>query len=337
MNLGAGKNRWLPCLMNFNLLLAWQMPLLLRWEDQIRFMEQPEIKYFDRHLGKIRSEKVYGDKWLKRIYGNPLGNLTLWCMVKRLWFSRWYGKRMDAKSSRDRIKPFIRNFELQEEEFLEPAENFRTFNEFFYRKLKPESRPIASSATEAIFPADGRHLGFQKLDDLDGVFVKGQTFDLPRLFGSKEKAASFEGGSLVLSRLCPVDYHRFHFTAAGMASNPELIQGCLSSVNPIALRLKLAILWENKRNLSFIDSEHFGRIACFEIGATCVGSMNYTKSLPGKVAKGDEKGFFSFGGSSLITLFQPGRIALAEDLLEHSSHQREVYAKMGSSMGSKSA
>jgi phosphatidylserine decarboxylase len=130
-----------------------------------------------------------------------------------------------------------------------------------------------------------------------------------------------------------VDYHRFHYPLAGKASAPTLINGGLSSVNPIALRRDLSIFWQNKRNLSYLETDGFGRIASFEVGATCVGSMTYGESLPGFVEKGDEKGFFSFGGSSVLTLFEPNRILLAEDLLEHSAQNRELYARMGEPMG----
>ena len=296
-------------------------------------MNSEPIQYFDRHAGRIRTEKVYGERWLRWAYGNPLGRLTLWIAVKRAWFSHWYGQRMDAPASREHISRFIENYSVDESEFLDSSETFKTFNEFFYRRLQPETRPIAKGGRIAVFPADGRHLGFADISRLDGVFVKGQEFDLPRLFGSHAAAAPYQHGTIVLSRLCPVDYHRFHFPASGMASVQQAIQGSLNSVNPIALRRRLAIFWENKRNLSYLNNKYFGRIANFEIGATCVGSMIYSASLPCEVAKGEEKGYFSFGGSSVLTLFEPNRISLTEDLLSHSSRQRELYARMGESMG----
>jgi phosphatidylserine decarboxylase len=296
-------------------------------------MSEDPIEYFDRHSKQKLIEQVYGEKWLHRIYGNPLGRLVLWLAVKRSWFSRWYGYRMSKPQSRQLIPEFISKYGLDVSEFAEPVASFSSFNDFFVRRLKPSARPIAQADDIAIFPADGRHMGFQDLSDLEGVFVKGQSFDLKSLFGSEEAAAPFEQGSLIISRLCPVDYHRFHYPSAGKASAPSLINGGLSSVNPIALRRDLSIFWQNKRNLSYIETDGFGRIASFEVGATCVGSMTYGQSLPGFVEKGDEKGFFSFGGSSVITLFEPNRILLAEDLLEHSAHNRELYARMGEPMG----
>ena len=160
--------------------------------------------------------------------------------------------------------------------------------------------------------------------------------DLPRLFGSEETASQFADGALVISRLCPVDYHRFHFPVSGEATPPSLIRGGLKSVNPIALRRNLAILWENKRFLSFVESDLFGPVACIEIGATCVGSVHYLPLGPDTVSKGDEKGWFSFGGSMTMTFFQKGKIRLAEDLLDQSASGIELYARMGDHMGSPS-
>lgn len=296
-------------------------------------MNTDHIKYFDRGTGKICTEKVYGERWLRWVYSNPLGRLTLWAVVKRAWFSHWYGRRMNSPESRKRIKKFIEEFDIDETDFKDPPETFGSFNEFFCRRLKPEARPIEDGREVAVFPADGRHLGFADISKLDGIFVKGQQFDLPRLFGSHEAASHYESGSIVLSRLCPVDYHRFHFPASGLLSKPEAIAGSLKSVNPIALRRRLSIFWENKRNLSYIETKRFGRIVNFEVGATCVGSINYTSAPPCKATKGEEKGYFCFGGSSVLTLFEPNRISLDDDLLHHSSEQRETYARMGESMG----
>jgi phosphatidylserine decarboxylase len=137
-----------------------------------------------------------------------------------------------------------------------------------------------------------------------------------------------------MSRLCPVDYHRFHFPVGGVPEKPRIINGPLFSVSPIALRQNIRILSENKRALSIIRSPEFGEVLMLEIGATNVGSIEYTY-LPGQpVQKGAEKGFFKFGGSSMITLFEPGKLRLATDLTENSRQQRELYARMGDRIGS---
>jgi phosphatidylserine decarboxylase len=172
---------------------------------------------------------------------------------------------------------------------------------------------------------------------MEGFFVKGQKFDLPALLGDPALAERFARGSLVLSRLCPVDYHRFHFPVCGVPGTPRLLPGPLFSVSPLALRRRLAYLWENKRVLTEVHTERFGLVLILEIGATNVGSIVQTFTPNRPVAKGAEKGFFRFGGSSVITLFEPGRISLAPDLLRESAGHRELYAHVGESLGIRGA
>lgn len=299
--------------------------------------EQDAIEFFNRYIGTLETEVVYGDGFLKWAYGSPLGRLTTEAVVKRALFSQWYGWRMDRRTSAKKIAPFIEEYGLDVGEFLKSPDSFKTFNEFFYRHLKPEARPIDGGEDSIVFPADGRHLGFADASQIDRVFVKGQSFDIPKLLGDAELGKKYEKGSLVLSRLCPVDYHRFHFPVAGLngepEQNPKLLNGMLYSVNPIALRRNLGIFWENKRYLTQIKTEHLGSVLFLEIGATCVGGVVHTH-VPGQYAeKGAEKGYFQFGGSSVITLFEPGTVELAEDLLEQTACGYELYAKMGDVMG----
>ena len=291
------------------------------------------IRYFNRHTAAIETEQVYGEAFLRWAYGNPLGALALAALVKRPVFSKWYGRRMSTPQSAARITPFIARYGLDPTAFADPPESFANFNEFFYRKLKPAARPIDADDDSAVFPADGRHLGFERASAISGVFVKGQRFDLPALLGDADLAARYADGSLVLSRLCPVDYHRFHFPVAGTPGPTRLIEGPLFSVSPLALRQHLSYLWTNKRTLTRLESRRFGTVLLLEIGATCVGSIaqTFTAGLP--VAKGAEKGYFAFGGSSTITLFEPGAIRLEDDLRDHSATHTELYAQVGSRLG----
>ena len=197
----------------------------------------------------------------------------------------------------------------------------------------PPGLSLAAADDSAVFPADGRHLGFAKASAVEGVIVKGQRFNLSKLLGDQKLAERFADGAAVFSRLCPVDYHRFHFPVAGISGEARLINGPLYSVNPLALRDRLSILWENKRFITEIESEQFGKVLMLEIGATNVGSVNHTFVPTRPVAKGEEKGYFAFGGSATLTLFEPGRVKLDEDLLEQSAQQRELYAKVGDRLG----
>jgi phosphatidylserine decarboxylase len=298
-------------------------------------MASEPIQYFNRYTGRIEMEDVYGDRFLRWTYGNPLGRLSLHTLVKRAAFSRWYGRRMDAPVSRGKVAPFISTYKVRAEEFADEPKSYRTFNEFFYRKLKGGARPIDPDPNTAVFPADGRHFGFQDVSKLEGIFVKGAVFDLRKLLADDALAKRFHDGAMVLSRLCPVDYHRFHFPVGGVPSAPVIINGPLFSVNPIALRRNIHIFTENKRAVSRIESEQFGTVAMLEVGATCVGSFDYTFTQGERVEKGAEKGFFKFGGSSTVTLFERGRIQLADDLVNYSQQGIELYARMGDRLGKK--
>jgi len=299
----------------------------------IAVLNMDQILYYDRYRRETCIEKVYGDKALRWTYGTLAGRISLNALVKRALFSHWYGWKMDRPDTKAKIAPFIQQYELDASEFARDVEDFANFNEFFFRKLKPEARPIDPNTSSVVFPADGRHLCIPDLSRSNGLFVKGEMFNLETLLGDKRLAETYARGSLLLSRLCPVDYHRFHFPAGGVPTAIRLINGPLYSVNPIALCQNIHILATNKRVLAELQTELFGKVLLIEIGATCVGSILQTYSPEAVVAKGDEKGYFRFGGSSTITIFEPGRIEFDRDLVENSGQHRELYARVGDHMG----
>jgi phosphatidylserine decarboxylase len=290
------------------------------------------IEVFNRYTGATEVERVYGESWLRWTYESGLGRASLHALVKRAWFSRWYGWRMSRPASATRVEPFIAQYGLDASELDRPADSFATFNEFFSRPLRAGARPIDPDVRSVVFPADGRHLGFARWGTQDRVYAKGQSFDLASLLGDAALGREFAGGALVISRLCPVDYHRFHFPIGGVAGAPRAIEGPLFSVSPIALRRRVEYLVENKRVVTIVGDSACGRVAVVEIGATCVGTIVQTHTS-GRVEKGAEKGLFRFGGSCVVTVFQAGRVALADDLVRESLAGREIYARMGDRMG----
>ena len=291
------------------------------------------IRYFNRYSGKLESEEVYGGDFVRLVYGTSLGWPLAVLIARRVWFARAYGAWMRRASSRRLVAPFVERFKIDASEMEKAPEEFCSFNDFFVRTLRPASRPIDPDPNAVVFPADGRHLGFQNVTGASSIFAKGQRFDLASLLADSDEATRFEGGSLVLSRLCPVDYHRFHFPVAGQAGQPRLIEGPLDSVNPIALVRRIRTLFENRRVTTALETPSFGRGMLVEIGASCVGSIVQTFVPTARVEKGAEKGYFQFGGSAMITLFEPGRVELSRDLVEQSSTGTELYARMGDRMG----
>jgi phosphatidylserine decarboxylase len=276
---------------------------------------------------------VYGHKSLALLYGDGFFSKIFYHLLLPLlahfpYFSRIYGRLQKKSSSRKKIEPFIRDYAIDTSEF-EPAA-YRSFNDFFIRKLKPACRPIDSRPEVATLPADGRYLAYPRFDRF---FVKGQEFILESFLQNSAYAKCFEHGSMLIARLCPVDYHRFHFPCDGVAGRPHLINGSLYSVNPIALKKRIQILSENKRVITEIDSDRFGTVLYIEVGATAVGTIRQTFKPEEKVSKGQEKGYFEFGGSCLVLLFEKGRIEFDADLVENTRKGYETFARFGESMG----
>ena len=293
------------------------------------------ILFFNRYTQQLEAEAIYGEPWLRWAYETRIGKRTTKLILKRAWFSAWYGWRMDSSASRKKIAPFIQKYGIHTEELANNPEDYISFNDFFYRRLKAGARPIDTATNTAIFPADGRHFGFQDISNISSIFVKGQQFDLGSFLMNPKLAERYHRGSLVISRLCPVDYHRFHFPVNGTPRVPRFIHGDLLSVNPIALRKNISIFWENRRVFTEIATKEFGYVLMAEIGATCVGHIVQTFKPNHAVKKGSEKGFFKFGGSSTVLLFEPNRIRLADDLIEQTQRGYELYARMGDNLGTK--
>jgi phosphatidylserine decarboxylase len=291
------------------------------------------IQYVDRESGQVCEERVYGGKSLVLLYGNGLFSTILYYLVLPLlaripFFSRLYGWLQKKPGSRKKIEPFIKTYGIDKNEFA--TTKFDSFNDFFTRKLKPACRPVVQGAHQIAMPADGRYLAYPTFDRF---FVKGQEFDLKAFLQDPVLAHRFREGSMVIARLCPVDYHRFHFPCSGTASKPHLINGPLYSVNPIALKRWVQILSENKRVITEIETDSAGTVLYVEIGATAVGTIQQTFNPNSRVEKGQEKGYFEFGGSCLVLLFEKNRIRLDDDLVQNTKNGKETLCRFGSSLG----
>jgi len=230
-----------------------------------------------------------------------------------------------------KILPFIREYHVDSAEFVE--QRFRSFNDFFIRKLRPAVRPLAAGKGVAIIPADGRYLFYPKIDAMETFAIKGKAFFLEELLQDKGLARRYDKGSLIIARLCPCDYHRFHFPCDALPGSAKLINGWLWSINPIALRRNGAILTQNKRVVTLLKTSCFGDLLYIEVGATNVGTIHQTYIPNRPYVKGDEKGFFSFGGSTLILLFEPQAIYLDADLVEATAAGYEMKCLLGQQLG----
>ena len=238
------------------------------------------------------------------------------------------GKKYDDPASAAEIPGFIAFHQLDMSEVLLPMEKFSNFNEFFFRALKPEARPCSAPDRPEVIvsPADCRSVVFNTLDVAQSIWVKGRDFTVERLLagGYPEDAKRYHGGALGIFRLAPQDYHRFHIPVDGIMGEPKLIEGEYYTVNPMAIRSTLDVYGENVRYLVPIDSEKHGRVMVVCVGAMMVGSTVITRKPGEKVKRAEELGYFKFGGSTLLVLFEPGVMTWDDDLVDNSSSALET-------------
>ncbi len=296
--------------------------------------EMENIHYIDRKTGEIQQEIVPGERWLKWLYHTPLGELALQGVVKRKFLSQWYGRKMDTTASRRKIKAFVASLQIDMDEAIRPINEFATFNEFFIRKLKPEVRPVNQEPDVIVSPADGKVMAFTKIQEMDTFFAKGQAFSLNEFLQDQSLSDRYVGGTLVIIRLAPADYHRFHFPTDGHISQSTCIHGAYYSVSPYAVKERMRIYWQNQREYSVLSTEHAGDIVLCEVGATMVGSIVQQYIPDTDVKKGQEKGWFKFGGSTVILLLEKDTVEIDSDILENTKKGYETTIKMGEGIAS---
>ena len=216
-------------------------------------------------------------------------------------------------------------------EVLLPIEEFKNFNEFFYRALKPGARPASAPDNPKIIvsPADCRSVVFNSIDDATKIWIKGREFSMERLLGKAypEDAKRYKGGALGIFRLAPQDYHRFHIPVDGIMDKPKLIEGEYYTVNPMAIRSALDVYGENVRVIVPIDSVAHGRVMVICVGAMMVGSTVITRKPGEQVKRAEELGYFKFGGSTIVLLFEPGTMKFDDDLIDNSSGALETLVR----------
>lgn len=276
-------------------------------------------------------EKIEGERALKFLYEKPLGQLALHVLVKRKLISRVYGWLQDRPSSQKKIEGFVQKHNINLDESI--TKDFVCFNDFFTRQLKAEARPICKDKNVFTSPADGRVLVYDNIKTDSVVQLKGIVYDLQRLLGDEAVAKAYEGGVCMVVRLSPVDYHRYHYPDHAKIVRFEQTPGAYYSVNPIALSRMINLYVENKREWMLLETENFGNVVMMEVGATCVGTIIQNHGVGTKVKKGEEKGYFKFGGSTVVLFIEKGRIQVDEDLIKNTLEGYETKVNMGERLG----
>ena len=238
------------------------------------------------------------------------------------------GKKYDDPASVSQIEGFVNFHRLDMGEVLKPMTEFKSFNEFFYRALKPDARPCSAPDRPEIVvsPADSRTVVFNTIDEATRIWVKGRDYSLEHLFGDAYplEAKRYKGGSMGIFRLAPQDYHRFHVPVDGVMGMPKPIDGEYYTVNPMAIRSALDVYGENVRVCVPIDTVAHGRMMFVCIGAMMVGSTVITRKAGEKVKRAEELGYFKFGGSTILLFFEPGKMVYDTDLVDNSTGALET-------------
>lgn len=244
------------------------------------------------------------------------------------------GRKFDDPASVAHIPEFIRYHGIDLAELADPIDSYANFNQFFYRKLKPGARVLASPDPRvAVCPADCRLNCYQTINDATTIWIKGENFTLQSLLKDDNMAKYYSEGSIAICRLAPQDYHRFHAPVDGTLNLSYHIPGAYITVNPMAVRGPIDVYTENVRHVCHFHNTPFGTVTLVAVGAMMVGSICITAQIGQDVKRGDEVGYFAFGGSTLIALFAKGSISFDEDLLTNSKVPIETLVRVGNSLG----
>lgn len=267
------------------------------------------------------------DRLLEWMYGTAFGRRLVRVMI-RPRVSRIAGWLLDRRISALAVGPFIRRNHIRMDDFEQ--RKFRSFNDFFTRKIREGRRPVDETPNHLIAPCDSK-LTVYPIEADSRFTVKGTDYTLAELLRSGKLAERFLGGTLLLFRLTVGDYHRYCYIDSGYAGENVSIPGVFHTVNPAAAG-RYPIYKENTRAFSLLQSDHFGTVLQMEVGAAMVGRI---VNEPGRrqVTRGQEKGRFEFGGSTVIVLLQKDAAVLDEDLLRNTREDAETVVRLGMRIG----
>ena len=294
-----------------------------------------DIKVRTRNQQEPFDEVVAGENLMRLFYGTRAGiRLTSTLFVRR-WLSYFGGLYYDLPVSKRKIKKFVKQLDIDIDEAEKDLKSYRSFNEFFARRLRPGSRPVDPNPRALVSPGDGRITVFPAIDDTTISYVKWAPIRLVDLFNrDNELVERYRGGSCAVLRLCPSDYHRFHFPASGTVGPTKKVKGLLHSVSPYILGQKTRPVFAmNKRTLCELETAEFGKVLLMEVGAIGVGSILQSYQSGAQIQRGEEKGYFKFGGSTTLFFIEKGRLIFDDDLAHNSNEGLETLVRMGERIG----
>ena len=279
--------------------------------------------------GRLIEEETGQDRFLTFLYTNAFGRMLLKPLVQP-GISKLSGKVLSTWTSRYLVKGFIRREHIDMSDF--PNRKYVSFNDFFTRRVTEGARPIDEDADALISPCDCRAQVFPILKN-SNFSIKHTEYTLRSLLHSKKLASRYQGGYIYVLRLTVSDYHRYVYAASGRQSKQYRIEGSFHTVNPVANDY-LPIYKENTREYTILHTEEFGDVIQMEVGALLVGKIcNHKESC--YAVKGEEKGLFEYGGSTIIVITGPGAVTPREDLLNNTANGLETRILQGQAIGYK--
>ena len=265
---------------------------------------------------------------LRFLYYNKIGRIILKPLISRP-VSELAGKLLDSRFSMILIDSFVRKNRIDKADYL--LDDIGSFNDFFCRRIKPGLRMISKEKTSLIAPSDGL-LSVYKINDGTVLNVKQSRFTIDRLLKDKKLAAGFDNGYVLVYRLCVNHYHRYVYFDSGKKYKDRQINGLYHTVRPVALA-EFPVYIENTREYSVINTDNFGRCVQMEVGAMLVGRIVNECPASGSVSRGEEKGHFEYGGSTIIVLIPEGKARLREDIAGSVNTGVEIPVVMGEAVG----
>ncbi len=293
-------------------------------------MKKPIL--YNRKTKELEHENTYKADGLAFLYKTELGKALTSTILNKRVISSLYGRSVKSRRSVSQIDKFVKHYGIDLNEVRDPLSSFRSFNQFFIRKLKDGARPIDNVASHLISPADSRLFVFD-LSQQPNLPVKGYWYRLEDLLKDKKLAREYADGWCFIYRLAPADYHRYCYIDKGFQHKVRRLRGVLHSVHPIALAEVKSLMSKNYRELTILETENFGKVLHLEVGALFVGKVVQVTRHAHAFERGEEKGWFEFGGSTIIQIFKRGTIQPDEDIVEHSKKRIETMVKMGERTG----
>ncbi|TNE79938.1 MAG: phosphatidylserine decarboxylase [Bacteroidetes bacterium] len=295
-------------------------------------MKLPQL--YNRQTQSIETENTYKVEGLSFLYNTFLGKLITYSIFNKKLITRLYAMRMKSKGSLKEIPGFIQHYGINTDEIKRPMDSFTSFNDFFIRELKEGARPIDQTPEHLISPADSRLFAFD-LAKTKQLPIKGYWYSLQELLLNDELAKVYEDGLCLVYRLAPADYHRYGYIDNGTQEKVIRIPGVLHSVHPIALAVTQSLMAKNYRELTVLKTQNFGEVLHLEVGAMMVGKIVQRFNGAHEFKRGEEKGYFEFGGSTVIQFFKKGSVKLDQEILDYSLQGIETLVKINEKVGVK--